>query len=430
MEKKIFLSLFLAVAATTGIIQTADDPLIVQSNDDKDITLDGKLWRQSGTLRNMWENFGFKNKAPDQRIVPIEKYTYANLVKVRPLLTFASKFPIVPLPENPTFNDLKEYDQQVKRAAQEFSKKIRYPDISKHPELFALANFFDIPVVMQAIAYNRLTPESDPQKLKEEIDLQELVEGVEGEEFELQSINPLQFQIADQLKKRSTMQAKANYFATGNTQDPYFKGVSIQDLIDHNRIPQITNNKLDLSKRHISSLDGIENIPGLQNLTWLDLDNNQITTFPGKIEGLDKLRFLELNNNQITTFPDKIEGLSQLEYLQLKNNQITTFSGKIEGLQNLKDLDLSKNQLTTFPGKIEGLPHLEDLKLKRNQITTIPSNIQGLPNLQTLSLRSNPIQPKNVGGITISADNQIDQLEENINASRPVANQIHIPLFD
>ena len=394
MKKHLFLSLFLAISATTGIIQTADDSpeikkpnhITLLSNDGQNITINQEHWKESELLNKMWK-WNLEKLPPEERIKKMENLSYADLRKAHALLAFASKFPIGPLPKNPTLDNRKKYGEQVARAAQEFTKKSRYPDISKHPDIFNLADFFSIPVVTQAIAYNLLTPEIDLQTMEREIS---------------QSLDPLQTQIADQLEKRISL-VKVNYLATGNAQDPYFKGVSIQDLIDHNRIPQFPGGALSLNNQHISSLDGIENIPGLQNLQYLDLSNNRITFIPSIIQGLQNLQYLRLSNNLITTIP-----------------------ANIQGLQSLQNLWLGNNLITTIPANIQGLQSLQRLWLDENQITTIPNIILGLQNLEWFSLRDNPIQQKNIGGITISAQEQIKQLQNKINETRPADTQLKI----
>ncbi len=449
MKKKLFLGVFLAVVTITRIIQAADDSIILQSNDGKLLSLDGRFWRQSMTLSHLWEYTGLKNSAPDQRIVPIDKFSYADLEEVRVLLAVASKFPITPLPKNPTINDLQRYDQEITRAAQEFIKKHRYPDVSKHSKLFELADFFNIPVVMQAIAYNwvaKLIPAGEAisdvnlsvlkTELKKQID-----QGDYHDPLTMQTIWQIENRIPVEHEKKVLL-AKKNYFEVRNTQDPYFKGVSIQELIDRGRIPPVQKGFLSLNGEYIASLDGIENIPGLESINSLWLDYNWITTFPSNVKRLQNLTDLSLRDNRITTFPSKVEGLQHLDSLNLVDNRITTFPSKVEGLPNLTDLRLGGNRITTFPGKVEGLLNLKVLSLVDNQITVIPSSVEGLLNLTDLRLGGNLIVtlPSNIQGFqnlediylslqepgffdrlmgnTVPTREQMLQLQNNMNAAR------------
>lgn len=63
--------------------------------------------------------------------------------------------------------------------------------------------------------------------------------------------------------------------------------------------------------------DAAGNLVG--DLTYLSLDNNQLTSFDGT--GLSSLTYLNLYNNQLTSFDST--GLSSLMTLYLNNNQLT-----------------------------------------------------------------------------------------------------------
>ncbi len=162
-------------------------------------------------------------------------------------------------------------------------------------------------------------------------------------------------------------------------------GVSIQDLIDQNKIPPVFDNSLDLNNRSISSLIGLENIPGVQKIKTLWLNGNLLTSLPSNIQGVPNLQKLFVNKNQITSLPINREGVLN-----------------IEGLENLLLLNLVNNRITTLPINIE------------------------LKNLRQLWLSGNPIQPKKVDNITISAQEQINQLQNKINTSRTANTQFQI----
>ncbi len=185
--------------------------------------------------------------------------------------------------------------------------------------------------------------------------------------------------------------------------------VSIQDLINENALPAIEDGVLDLENRGITSFEGTENIPGHENIREVYLGFNKLTIIPIKIKGFENVEKLFLRDNEIRKMPGRWGGIRRTP-------------STIEGLENLKFLDLSKNKLIGMTEEIEGLENLQRLRLDDNMITTIPNNIQRLPNLQRLDLENNPIQPKNIGGITISAQKQIEQLQKNMNALRS-ANQ-------
>ncbi|EMP08917.1 leucine rich repeat protein, partial [Leptospira interrogans serovar Pyrogenes str. 200701872] len=64
------------------------------------------------------------------------------------------------------------------------------------------------------------------------------------------------------------------------------------------------------------------------------------------------VRVLELNNNQLKTFPKEIGQLKNLLALYLNYNQLKTLSKEIGQLKNLQRLELNNNQLTTLPEEI------------------------------------------------------------------------------
>jgi len=120
---------------------------------------------------------------------------------------------------------------------------------------------------------------------------------------------------------------------------------------------------LDLKNNQLTSFDGT----GLTALTDLELEGNQLISFNGT--GLTALTYLGLGNNSLTslnnfTFP------SSLTNLNLYTNQLTAFDGA--GLINLNYLDLSDNQLTLFNGT--DLNVLQNLYIINNFLTPSINN--------------------------------------------------------
>ena len=121
---------------------------------------------------------------------------------------------------------------------------------------------------------------------------------------------------------------------------------------------------LTLSNKKISEITQIQGLDQLQDLSELNLDNNQISEIKG-LENLINLEILSLENNKITEIKG-IEKLSKLESLNLNSNRI----------KEIKDLNSLKN--------------LKELLLWDNQITEI-KNLQNLDNLKILGLSGNPV---------------------------------------
>ena len=84
---------------------------------------------------------------------------------------------------------------------------------------------------------------------------------------------------------------------------------------------------------------------GLSNLTWLDINSNQLTgEIPPGLSRLFNLRALDLNSNQLTgEIPPELGNLSNLTRLLLSGNQLT---GCIpDGLRDIEQNDLSSLNL-------------------------------------------------------------------------------------
>ena len=83
----------------------------------------------------------------------------------------------------------------------------------------------------------------------------------------------------------------------------------------------------------------------LEKVTYLDLENNQLTDVKG-LEKLTQLEQLVLHNNQLTEPPEGLEKLTQLKSLVLALNQLTDVKG-LEKLTQLGELHLSDNPALT-----------------------------------------------------------------------------------
>jgi hypothetical protein len=229
-------------------------------------------------------------------------------------------------------------------------------------------------------------------------------------------------------QEKKLLFARGHYLQTGQA---LIRGIgfSIAELLDHHRIPvQVpADGILDLSHKKINDMRGFERIAGLDNLRYLDLSNNQLTTLPvGVFKGLPKLRELHLYKNQLTTLPKGVfVGLNQLDVLSLFDNQLQALPvGAFNGLPELRRLHLYKNQLTTLPkGVFVGLNQLEVLSLFDNQLQVLPVGaFKGLPNLRWLHLHKNQLTtlPKGIfSGLTQLqwldlSYNQLRQLPEGI----------------
>ncbi len=141
--------------------------------------------------------------------------------------------------------------------------------------------------------------------------------------------------------------------------------LSIADYIALNGQPPLYLDSLtrrpsiDLNKKQITSLHGIDQLKQAENVHDLYLENNAILDhtadpdFPGTpFARYKNLRQLYFEGNQLQSLPESIfQGLKQLEYLFLSNNRLDTIAeGTIGKTPNLQRLELMKNNnLKTLP---------------------------------------------------------------------------------
>jgi formylglycine-generating enzyme required for sulfatase activity len=137
-----------------------------------------------------------------------------------------------------------------------------------------------------------------------------------------------------------------------------------------------------LYNNHLTSFS----LPGLTNLTLLDLSGNQLTnaTLP---PGQAQLTQLELYANQLRNLSLPAD-MTNLAGLDVFDNQLTNLTLPA-GLKMLQNLDLHGNQFTRFDVP-SGLTHLGQLNLGGNQLTavTLPA---GLTNLSIFFLNDNQL---------------------------------------
>jgi len=115
---------------------------------------------------------------------------------------------------------------------------------------------------------------------------------------------------------------------------------------------------LDLSGKSLRTLEGIAEIPGIENVKTIDLGRNKLTTIPSNaFPVLPKLKNLLLFSNDINSIePNAFKGLINLEYLNINRNKIVTIEpNTFSGLNNLQELDLADNPIIQYRAKIDKL---------------------------------------------------------------------------
>ncbi|KAL7837271.1 hypothetical protein SRHO_G00269820 [Serrasalmus rhombeus] len=209
----------------------------------------------------------------------------------------------------------------------------------------------------------------------------------------------------------------------GLKQMPYIPSRMKYVYLQHNHIPTVSDDAFGnatnlvwviLHENHINTV-GKKAFAKLAKLDRLYLSGNNLTEVPASLPA--SLRDLRLNHNKITkVLPSAFEGMENLTILLLNDNDIQDMGGALKGLKSLTLLDVSNNQLKNVP---EGLPSmLHQLYLGSNAINAIPDNfLNRFSNLQYVRFSHNELTDKgippnifNVSGL-IELDLSFNKLE-------------------
>jgi len=147
--------------------------------------------------------------------------------------------------------------------------------------------------------------------------------------------------------------------------------------------------RLVAAEADIESLEGIQNLTGLEDLNFW---GNAITDL-GPLAGLTSLNRLVLGANAVADL-GPLAGLTNLTFLQVRENDIAQV-GALAGLTRLTDLDISHNDIRDISA-LGGLTLLATLRVYYNPITDI-SAMRGMTRLSELHVHDLPdletIQP-------------------------------------
>ncbi|XP_043932878.1 fibromodulin [Protopterus annectens] len=165
--------------------------------------------------------------------------------------------------------------------------------------------------------------------------------------------------------------------------------------LHHNKLTKIPTalprslKELQLSSNYLSSIpaDGLE---GLDNLTALYLNDNQLKDVGGALRGLSSLALLDLSNNKLKKLPENLP--NSLNQLYLESNHVNTIPDEyFSKFLRLRYVRLSKNDLTDagIPSNTFNSSSLIELDLSYNKLQKIPPVN---PNLENLYLHANRIK--------------------------------------
>ncbi|XWS21897.1 hypothetical protein CRYUN_Cryun30bG0095200 [Craigia yunnanensis] len=165
-------------------------------------------------------------------------------------------------------------------------------------------------------------------------------------------------------------------------------GLGILGLVDEvdGTIPESISPSLVKLRLGSNSLNGpISSVTfaSLQNLTYLELENNSFTRMiPPEIGSCKKLALMNLaHNKQDRTLLVELGNLTNLQVLELQLNKLDgEIPSQIEVLNMLSILNISWNSLNgTISSSISNCGKLVNLNLQDNDLTgSIPDNIRNL----------------------------------------------------
>ena len=124
-------------------------------------------------------------------------------------------------------------------------------------------------------------------------------------------------------------------------------------------------------------------------LTRLDISFNSLNYFPLGVYQLENLRFINANNNNISTLCKSIDDLINLEFLNLCNNKIVSLPKEITNLYSLRMLNLSHNLLEYLPNELGDFISLTHLDLNDNNLQELPLSIINLDDTE-INIDNNP----------------------------------------
>ena len=97
---------------------------------------------------------------------------------------------------------------------------------------------------------------------------------------------------------------------------------------------------LDLASNNLSNISNLRNMPELRELL---VNNNNLRKFVG-LEGCTNIQILNLKANEISHFEEEIPALENLKMLNLQNNRLAT----MEEIEKLKDYALLETLVLSF----------------------------------------------------------------------------------
>ena len=151
--------------------------------------------------------------------------------------------------------------------------------------------------------------------------------------------------------------------------------------------------RLYLQDRALRDLSSYRDALKPELVDYVNLDRNELETFPPELATLAGLKWLRLNRNRLSQLPD-LSALVNLRRIYLKGNLFTEVPETIKNLPALTDVDLSQNPISEVPAWLVGKAGLENVSFSETRVTKLPDDLSGWRSLTSLQL----------GGLNLSAE--------------------------
>jgi len=129
----------------------------------------------------------------------------------------------------------------------------------------------------------------------------------------------------------------------------------------------------------------------LENLEFLDIQQNDLDCIPEEISQLKKLKCLDIRNNHLSSLPDSVMNIHGLTKLYLGNNIFTAIPKILSCCQNLEIIDFTDNQIYGGTEYLLQSKSITNIYLRNNLIRTFPFHSIKSGQLLELNVMENPI---------------------------------------
>lgn len=148
--------------------------------------------------------------------------------------------------------------------------------------------------------------------------------------------------------------------------------------------------ELDMQRNMITlSKNNIRPHPFLERL---GLQYNKIHYVPSSVKNLTNIKKIGLNHNAISDVAPQIAQLSKLEDLSFYNNKLEAVPEGVYEIRSLKVIDLFHNRIFKLEDKIVNWKKLHTLYASHNHLTYLPSVINQLPELDEIYVYDNALK--------------------------------------